>query len=215
MKSHEIRSSFIDFFRERGHRLHPSAPLVPHGDPTLLFTNAGMVQFKGYFLGDEEPPARRAVSVQKCLRVSGKHNDLENVGPSPRHHTFFEMLGNFSFGDYFKEEAIRFGWELVTGVWGLPAEHLAATVFEEDDEAYELWRRLSGPWATPAPAGRAARSSSTCAPTSLRRPGKRGPTAAATWRSGTWSSCSTTARLGASWCPCPSRRSIPAPAWSG
>ncbi|HEX2163233.1 MAG TPA: alanine--tRNA ligase, partial [Thermoanaerobaculia bacterium] len=144
MKSPDVRQSFLDFFRDRGHRPWPSAPLVPHGDPTLLFTNAGMVQFKGYFLGEEEPPARRAVSVQKCLRVSGKHNDLENVGPSPRHHTFFEMLGNFSFGDYFKEEAIRFGWELVTRGWGLPPAHLFATVFHQDDEAYELWRRISG-----------------------------------------------------------------------
>ena len=144
MKSHDVRQSFVDFFAERGHRHVPSAPLVPHGDPTLLFTNAGMVQFKGYFLGEETPPSPRAVTVQKCLRVSGKHNDLENVGPSPRHHTFFEMLGNFSFGDYFKEEAIRFGWELVSGVWGLVPEDLSATVFHEDDEAYELWRRISG-----------------------------------------------------------------------
>ncbi len=144
MKSADIRSSFLEFFREREHRVYPSAPLVPHGDPTLLFTNAGMVPFKGYFLGAETPPAPRAVSVQKCLRVSGKHNDLENVGPSPRHHTFFEMLGNFSFGDYFKEEAIRFGWELVTGVWGIVPEVLSATVFEQDDEAHELWLRLSG-----------------------------------------------------------------------
>ncbi len=144
MKSHDIRASFVDFFRERGHRPHPSAPLVPHGDPTLLFTNAGMVQFKNAFLGLEEPPAPRVVTAQKCLRVSGKHNDLESVGPSPRHHTFFEMLGNFSFGDYFKDDAIRFAWELVTAVWGLPPEHLFATVFREDDEASELWRRISG-----------------------------------------------------------------------
>ena len=144
MKSNEIRSSFIDYFRERGHRPVPSAPLVPQGDPTLLFTNAGMVQFKDYFLGIQTPPAPRAVSVQKCLRVSGKHNDLENVGPSPRHHTFFEMLGNFSFGDYFKEDAIRFGWELVTKVWNIPVDRLQATVYEEDDEAHALWLRLSG-----------------------------------------------------------------------
>jgi alanyl-tRNA synthetase len=144
MKSSEIRQSFIDFFAERGHREVASAPLVPHGDPTLLFTNAGMVQFKNYFLGVETPPAPRAVSVQKCLRVSGKHNDLENVGPSPRHHTFFEMLGNFSFGDYFKEEAIRFGWELVTGTWGLDPARLFASVFREDDDAFELWRKISG-----------------------------------------------------------------------
>ncbi|HEX2223319.1 MAG TPA: alanine--tRNA ligase [Thermoanaerobaculia bacterium] len=143
MKSNEIRSSFIDYFRERGHRPVPSAPLVPQGDPTLLFTNAGMVQFKDYFLGIQTPPGPRAVSVQKCLRVSGKHNDLENVGPSPRHHTFFEMLGNFSFGDYFKEDAIRFGWELVTQVWKIPVDRLQATVYEEDDEAHALWLKHS------------------------------------------------------------------------
>ncbi len=143
MKSQDIRNSFVDFFRERSHRFHPSAPLVPHGDATLLFTNAGMVPFKNVFLGLEQPESRRAVSAQKCLRVSGKHNDLENVGPSPRHHTFFEMLGNFSFGDYFKEEAIRLAWELVTTVWQIPVERLTATVYEEDDEAFELWGRLS------------------------------------------------------------------------
>jgi alanyl-tRNA synthetase len=144
MNSAEIRSSFTEFWRARGHRVVQSAPLVPQGDPTLLFVNAGMVPFKDYFLGRERPPSPRAVSVQKCLRVSGKHNDLENVGPSVRHHTFFEMLGNFSFGDYFKEEAIRGAWELVTRVWGIPAERLTATVFEEDEEARELWLRLSG-----------------------------------------------------------------------
>ena len=114
MDSKDIRQSFIDFFVERGHRLYPSAPLVPHGDATLLFTNAGMVQFKDFFLGLDTPAAPRAVSSQKCLRVSGKHNDLENVGPSPRHHTFFEMLGNFSFGDYFKADAIACAWDVVT-----------------------------------------------------------------------------------------------------
>jgi alanyl-tRNA synthetase len=143
MKSADIRSSFIEFFRERGHRVYPSSPLVPQGDPTLLFVNAGMVQFKDYFLGTDRPESKRAVTVQKCMRVSGKHNDLENVGPSPRHHTFFEMLGNFSFGDYFKEEAIRLAWELVTRVWGLPPDRLTATVYEEDDEARDLWLRLS------------------------------------------------------------------------
>jgi len=143
MKSQDIRQSFLDYFAQREHRIVPSAPLVPHGDPTLLFTNAGMVPFKGYFVGAETPEFRRATSSQKCLRVSGKHNDLENVGPSPRHHTFFEMLGNFSFGDYFKEEAIRFAWELVTEGWGLPPEHLFATVFQEDDEAFALWGKLS------------------------------------------------------------------------
>jgi alanyl-tRNA synthetase len=143
MKSADIRSSFVEYFQGRGHRVFPSAPLVPQGDPTLLFANAGMVPFKDWFLGNSKPAAPRAVSVQKCLRVSGKHNDLENVGPSPRHHTFFEMLGNFSFGDYFKEEAIRTAWEMVTKVWGLPVDHLSATVYEDDDEALKLWLEIS------------------------------------------------------------------------
>jgi alanyl-tRNA synthetase len=143
MKSTDIRNSFIDYFASCGHQPRDSSPLVPHGDPTLLFTNAGMVQFKDFFVGRETPPSSRAVTVQKCLRVSGKHNDLENVGPSPRHHTFFEMLGNFSFGDYFKAEAIEMAWELVTDVWGLDPVHLQATVFEEDDEAESLWRKIS------------------------------------------------------------------------
>ena len=144
MHSRDIRQSFIDYFSGHGHQVVPSAPLVPHGDATLMFTNAGMVQFKEWFQGNEPAAYPRAVSSQKCLRVSGKHNDLENVGPSPRHHTFFEMLGNFSFGDYFKEDAIRFAWQLVTEVWGLPPAHLYATVFEEDDEAEKLWLDLSG-----------------------------------------------------------------------
>src|SRR3954469_1224089 len=143
MKSADIRNSFVNFFRAQGHRPVPSSPLVPQGDATLMFVNAGMVQFKDVFLGARKPDSPRAVSVQKCMRVSGKHNDLENVGPSPRHHTFFEMLGNFSFGDYFKEDAIRFAWELVTQVWKIPVERLSATVFEEDDEALDLWLRLS------------------------------------------------------------------------
>ena len=144
MLSRDIRRCFIDFYAGRGHAEVASSPLVPKDDPTLLFVNAGMVQFKNLFLGVEKPDTPRAVTSQKCLRVSGKHNDLENVGPSPRHHTFFEMLGNFSFGDYFKEEAIRSAWELVSGVWGLPPENLFATVFREDDEAADLWVRLSG-----------------------------------------------------------------------
>jgi len=144
MRSSEIRQSFVDYFRERGHRPVASSPLVPHGDATLLFTNAGMVQFKDYFTGAARPPFPRAVTVQKCLRVSGKHNDLENVGPSPRHHTFFEMLGNFSFGDYFKPEAIEFGWQLATKVWGLAPAHLFASVYEQDDEAAALWRKIAG-----------------------------------------------------------------------
>ncbi len=211
MQSKDVRQSFIDFFKERGHLPVPSAPLVPHGDPTLLFTNAGMVQFKDYFLGRETPAGKRAVSSQKCLRVSGKHNDLENVGPSPRHHTFFEMLGNFSFGDYFKAEAIEFGWELVTGTWGLSPERalghrLRAGRRGRRAVAQDLRpaapsastaaapRTTSGRWATPAPAGRAARSTSTSTPAGRRCRGTRAPTAAATSRSGTSSSCSSTAR---------------------
>ncbi|HID86027.1 MAG TPA: alanine--tRNA ligase, partial [Anaerolineae bacterium] len=138
MTSAEIRQAFLDFFASKGHAVVPSSSLVPD-DPTLLFTNAGMVQFKDLFLGLEKRSYTRATTAQKCMRVSGKHNDLENVGPSPRHHTFFEMLGNFSFGDYFKGEAIHYAWELITQVYGLPADRLTFTVFEDDDEAYDVW----------------------------------------------------------------------------
>ncbi len=150
MTSNEIRASFLDYFARNGHRIVASSPLVPAGDPTLLFTNAGMNQFKDTFLGRERRDYRRATSSQKCMRISGKHNDLENVGPSPRHHTFFEMLGNFSFGDYFKKEAIHFAWELLTEVWKLQPDRLHATVFSHwdkvalvprDDDAYEIWKR--------------------------------------------------------------------------
>lgn len=144
MRSGEIRKAFLQYFQERDHRVVPSSSLVPEGDPTLLFTNAGMVQFKQVFLGEEGRPYKRAVTSQKCLRVSGKHNDLETVGRTARHHTFFEMLGNFSFGDYFKEEAIRYAWELLTGVFGLPTDRLWATVYHDDDDAYELWQRVAG-----------------------------------------------------------------------
>jgi len=144
MKSAEIRSKFLEFFAGKGHTIVPSSSLVPENDPTLLFTNAGMVQFKDVFLGIDKRPYTRATSSQKCMRVSGKHNDLENVGPSPRHHTFFEMLGNFSFGDYFKREAIAYAWEFLTQVLGLPKERLWATIYEEDDEAGELWREIAG-----------------------------------------------------------------------
>ncbi len=144
MLSAEIRKKFLDFFAENGHAVVPSSSLVPENDPTLLFTNAGMVQFKDVFLGIEKRPYTRATSAQKCMRVSGKHNDLENVGPSPRHHTFFEMLGNFSFGDYFKKEAIAYAWEFLTQRLGLPRERLWATIYEEDDEAWELWQKVAG-----------------------------------------------------------------------
>ncbi len=140
----EIRSTFIDYFQRHGHEPVPSSPLVPHNDPTLLFTNSGMVQFKNVFTGLEQRAYRRAVTAQKCVRAGGKHNDLDNVGYTARHHTFFEMLGNFSFGDYFKDTAIELAWKLVTEVYGLPAERLLVTVYSEDDEAFVLWRKIAG-----------------------------------------------------------------------
>jgi len=140
----EIRRSFLDFFERRGHRIVRSSSLVPAGDPTLLFTNAGMNQFKDVFLGLEERDYRRATSCQKCVRAGGKHNDLENVGRTARHHTFFEMLGNFSFGDYFKREAIEYAWELVTRVWKIPPERLRFSVHTSDDEAFGLWQKTAG-----------------------------------------------------------------------
>ncbi len=144
LSSAEIRQAFLDYFARQGHEVVSSSSLVPGSDPTLLFTNAGMVQFKDVFLGLDKRPYKRATTVQKCMRISGKHNDLENVGPSPRHHTFFEMLGNFSFGDYFKQDAIRFAYELVTDIYGLPADRLAFTVYETDDEAFESWTKDVG-----------------------------------------------------------------------
>ncbi|MGO3130451.1 MAG: alanine--tRNA ligase [Alcaligenes sp.] len=139
MKTSEIRQKFLSFFESKGHHIVSSASLVPGNDPTLLFTNAGMVQFKDVFTGKETRPYNRATSSQRCVRAGGKHNDLENVGYTARHHTFFEMLGNFSFGDYFKQDAIRYAWELLTTVYQLPAEKLWVTVYQEDDEAYDIW----------------------------------------------------------------------------
>ncbi|TZF90582.1 alanine--tRNA ligase [Cognatilysobacter lacus] len=140
----EIRSDFIEFFRSKGHTVVPSAPLVPANDPTLLFTNSGMVQFKNVFLGSEKPAYARAVDVQRCLRAGGKHNDLDQVGYTARHHTFFEMLGNWSFGDYFKKDAILWAWELLTQVWKLSPERLLVTVYHTDDEAFDIWHRVIG-----------------------------------------------------------------------
>lgn len=140
----QIRSDFLVFFKGKGHTIVPSAPLVPGNDPTLLFTNSGMVQFKDVFLGAEKRSYVRAADVQRCLRAGGKHNDLDQVGYTARHHTFFEMLGNWSFGDYFKKDAIAWAWELLTQVWKLPAERLLVTVYQTDDEAYELWRDMVG-----------------------------------------------------------------------
>ncbi len=143
-KLSEIRSAFLDYFADKDHQILPSAPLVPQDDPSLMFVNAGMVQFKNYFTGKEQPKFARVATAQKCVRAGGKHNDLENVGYTARHHTFFEMLGNFSFGDYFKEEAILYGYEFVTKILGLPQDKLIVTVFHDDDEAFNLWRKIAG-----------------------------------------------------------------------
>lgn len=140
----DIRQTFLDFFKDKGHTVVPSSPLVPANDPTLMFTNSGMVQFKDVFLGTDKRPYVRAASVQACLRAGGKHNDLENVGYTARHHTFFEMLGNWSFGDYFKRESLRWAWELLTEVYKLPADRLWATVYIDDDEAYDIWTKEIG-----------------------------------------------------------------------
>src|SRR5213594_2047935 len=151
MTANEIRSSFLKYFEKNGHTIVPSSPLVPADDPTLLFTNAGMNQFKDTFLGREKREYARAATSQKVMRVSGKHNDLDNVGPSFRHHTFFEMLGNFSFGDYFKKDALPFAWTLLTDVWKMPADRLVVSIFRgesgipRDDEAYDVWRSLGVP----------------------------------------------------------------------
>src|SRR5713226_2329097 len=144
MTSAEIRQAFLDYFEEMGHKVVPSSSLVPGNDPTLLFTNAGMVQFKDVFLGLDKRPYTRATTAQKVMRIAGKHNDLENVGPSPRHHTFFEMLGNFSFGDYFKADACRFAYDVLTKVYGLPLERLYFTVHQDDDQAYKIWTEQIG-----------------------------------------------------------------------
>ena len=143
MTASELRAAFLNYFAARGHAVVPSSSLLVKDDPSLLFINAGMNQFKSVFLGQESRPYKRATSSQKCLRVSGKHNDLENVGVTPRHHTFFEMLGNFSFGDYFKEDAIAFAWEFLTKTVELDPSRLWATVYTDDDEAEGLWRKIA------------------------------------------------------------------------
>jgi len=143
MKTNEIRNSFLNYFAKNQHEILPSSPLVPHNDPTLMFTNAGMNQFKNFFVGLEEPKFKRVATSQKCVRAGGKHNDLDNVGFTARHHTFFEMLGNFSFGDYFKESAIFFAWEFLTKELKIPANKLLVTVYQTDDEAYKLWQKIA------------------------------------------------------------------------
>src|SRR3974390_3117125 len=140
----DIRKSFLDFFARNDHTVAASSPLVPRNDPTLMFTNAGMVQYKNVFTALEKLPFSRAVTAQKCVRAGGKHNDLDNVGYTARHHTFFEMLGNFSFGDYFKENAIELAWNLLTRDYGLAKDRLTVTVYYDDDAAFDLWKRISG-----------------------------------------------------------------------
>src|SRR5438067_8098500 len=153
MKAADVRRTFLEFWKSKGHEVVPSSSLVPQNDPTLLFTNAGMNQFKDVFTGVEHRPYKRATSSQKCVRAGGKHNDLDEVGKTPRHHTFFEMLGNFSFGDYFKEDAIAWAWELLTRVYGIDQSKLVVTVFggdpalhgvSADDEARAIWKRVTG-----------------------------------------------------------------------
>ena len=144
MNSSEIRSTFLNYFKKNGHEIVHSSPLVPHNDPTLMFANSGMVQFKNIFTGKEKRDYNRAVTSQKCVRAGGKHNDLENVGYTARHHTFFEMLGNFSFGDYFKDQAIEFAWNLITKEFKIEKEKLLVTVFSEDEEAYKYWKKIAG-----------------------------------------------------------------------
>ncbi len=140
----QVRSTFLDFFARNGHEVVPSSPLVPRNDPTLMFTSAGMVQFKNVFTGQEKRPYTRATTSQKCVRAGGKHNDLDNVGYTARHHTFFEMLGNFSFGDYFKELAIPLAWELVTKDYGLDPKRLLITIYHDDEDAYRTWKKVTG-----------------------------------------------------------------------
>src|SRR5262245_31160728 len=144
MAGDDLREAFLRYFERHGHARVASSPLVPAGDPTLLFTNAGMVQVKGVFLGEERRDYVRATTSQKCVRAGGKHNDLENVGRTARHHTFFEMLGNFSFGNYFKADAIAFAWEILTKALGVDRERVIATVFTDDDDAFGLWKRVAG-----------------------------------------------------------------------
>lgn len=236
----EIRQAFLDFFHSKGHQVVASSSLVPNNDPTLLFTNAGMNQFKDVFLGLDKRAYSRATTSQRCVRAGGKHNDLENVGYTARHHTFFEMLGNFSFGDYFKHDAISYAWELLTGEnwFNLPKERLWVTVYETDDEAFDIWQKQIG-----VPAERIIRigdnkgapfasdnfwqmgDTGPCGPCTeifydhgdhiwgaLRAARKK--TATATSRSGTSFSCSSTVSPTAPCCRCRSLRWIPVWVWS-
>ena len=149
----DVRSEYLSFFKKQGHEVVASSPLVPQNDPTLMFTNSGMVQFKNVFTGAEKRPYTRATTAQKCVRAGGKHNDLDNVGYTARHHTFFEMMGNFSFGDYFKEEAISYAWELVTKNFAMDKSKLLVTVYHDDDQAAALWKKNPPRWPAQARAG--------------------------------------------------------------
>ena len=227
----DIRQKFIDYFKSHGHQAVASSSLVPADDPTLLFTNAGMNQFKDVFLGAEKRSYSRAVSSQRCVRAGGKHNDLENVGYTARHHTFFEMLGNFSFGDYFKKDAISFAWNFLTVELGLPKEKLLVTVYSEDDEAFDLWENHIG-----VPAEKIIRISTSDNFWSMGDTGPCGPcseifydhgehiwgvlrerlkkTVTGLLKSGTWFSCSSISRQTVPWNRCLSLLSIPVWAWS-
>ena len=223
----DIRKGFLDFFARNDHQIVASSPLVPRNDPTLMFTNAGMVQFKNVFTGLEKRPYSRAVTAQKCVRAGGKHNDLDNVGYTTRHHTFFEMLGNFSFGDYFKERAIELAWTLVSKEYALPRDKLLITVYVDDDDAFKLWRKITGLpdskilriagadnfWAMgdTGPAARARKSSTTTATRSpAGRPVRPTPRAIDSSRSGISCSCNTSSLRAASASICRGRRLIPA-----
>jgi alanyl-tRNA synthetase len=203
-----LRKAFLEFFRKRGHEVVPSSSLVPANDPTLLFTNAGMVQFKDVFLGVEKKPYNRAASSQRCVRAGGKHNDLENVGYTDRHHTFFEMLGNFSFGDYFKREAIGYAWDFLTRELAIPADKLWVTVHEEDPEAADIWLKEVGVdakrfvrinsddnlWVIRDRVDPVQKSFLIMVPRlPVGRRVRRMPTVTVTWKSGTWYSCNSIA----------------------
>ena len=228
MTGHDIRQGFLQFFADRGHTIVPSSSLVPRDDPTLLFTNAGMVQFKDVFLGKERRPYSRATTAQKCVRAGGKHNDLENVGRTARHHTFFEMLGNFSFGDYFKTDAITYAWEFVTVTLGLPQDRLYATIYQDDDEAFDIWHKHVGVpaerifrfgekdnfWSMgdTGPVGHARRSSTIMDRRhhAVERIVRLAATAIATWKSGTSCSCNSSAMGKVNSRHCRGRASTPA-----
>ena len=237
MKASEIRQRFLDYFGRHGHEIVPSSSLVPEDDPTLLFTNAGMVQFKRVFLGAETRPYDRAVTSQKCVRAGGKHNDLEEVGRTARHHTFFEMLGNFSFGDYFKREAVAYAWEFLTEELGLDPDRMYATVHHTDDEAARLWEEVAGlpperiyrlgdkdnfwQMAETGPCGPCSEVHYDIRPDSVRGDGSLSPQAfeeagerGDLLSSGTSSSCSTTGTRREPSTPCPLPPSTRGRVWS-